>query len=583
MPSWADGEGATGPGPGLTTGSAGRDDAGDAAYRAFVEGVEPLFIAAESAEQARVAGAPGAPVVSVIVEVRSSDRELLRRCLASVVAQTYPRWQLCISDDGSAGDALSALEADDRAITTSDGSGSAGAAALATGELVAFLGQHDELAPTALAAVVSAFAADEEIDVVYTDEDLVDPGGGRSRPRFKPGWSPDLLLGCDYVGRLLVARRSLVQGAGGAPTHSGPAADHDLVLRLAERARGVGHVPVVAYHRRQVALPAGPEVVRAALDRRGEDAVVEPGLVDGTHRVRRRIARPPLVSVVVPFRDGADLLRRCVASLHRTAGYERWEAVLVDNASWEPETRALVQRLATDERCRIVSDERPFNWSAINNGAVRHSAGDLLLFLNSDVEGRRHGWLEAMVEHAQRPEVGAVGARLVYPDGRVQHAGVTLGLGGFVAWHPFLGLPPDDPGYLGLAVSTRNVSAVTGACLLVRREVFDEVGGFDEDLAVCFNDVDFCLRLRRRGYEIVYTPFAELVHHESVGRGAGVDPGEVLEMFRRWEPLIRSDPYLNCNLDPLAPQPAVRTGTATDDPWAGTRRLAEALAMVPVP
>jgi len=330
---------------------------------------------------------------------------------------------------------------------------------------------------------------------------------------------------------------------------------YDLALRATEGTGSVAHVPVVAYHR-HTAPPhrgrghaeAAATALADALERRGVDASVEPGRVEGSLRARYRVRAQPLVSVIVPFRDGAGLLRRCVDSV-RTSGYDNYELVLVDNQSWEPETAALRRQLEGDERCRVIDDRRPFSWAAINNDAVEQADGDIVLFLNSDVEAHQPGWLEAMVEHAQRPEVGAVGARLLYPDGRIQHAGVVMGLGGSAAWHAFCLCPGDRPGYLGYAEMVRNYSAVTGAAMMVRTELFARLGGFDERFAVCFNDVDFCLRLGQAGYRVVYTPFAELVHHESSTRGLAVDERDVKEMMRQWLAVIRRDPFFNPNLD----------------------------------
>jgi GT2 family glycosyltransferase len=253
------------------------------------------------------------------------------------------------------------------------------------------------------------------------------------------------------------------------------------------------------------------------------------------------------VSIIVPFRDGAALLERCVGSIAQTAGYERFEVLLVDNASWEPETQMTVRALCADSRMRLLHDPADFNWSDINNRAAQSAAGELLLFMNSDVEGRSRGWLSAMVEHALRPEVGPVGARLLYPDGRVQHAGVIVGFGGR-AEHAFRFCPGDSSGYRGLAKLQRNCAAVTGACLMVRRSLFAELGGFDGSFAVAFNDVDFCMRARKEGYLVVYTPYAELVHHESATRGVSTDNDEAAALIARWGSVLAADPYFNPNL-----------------------------------
>lgn len=432
-----------------------------------------------------------------------------------------------------------------------------------SGDFLAFVETGDELEPGVIDDVTLALHSDPAIDVLYTDSDLVDADGRRTRPFFKPGWAPDQLLSHPYVGRLLVVRRSLFESVGGfASDDFGTAAEYDLTLRVTEQARRIVRLPVVGYHRRVPERPLDDReamlAVEAALRRRGEAGGAEPGLCPGTYRVRRVVRGDPLVSVIVPFHNGAEHLRRCLASLRETAGYERWEAVLVDNRSWDPNTRALLARQASEDRIRVLPYPGRFNWAAINNHAAKHSNGAHLLFLNADVAGLSEGWLKAMLEHSQRPEVGAVGARLLYPDGRVQHAGVVMGLGGGVAWHAFCYCPSDRSGYFDQAKVIRNYSAVTGACMMVRYEVFERMGGFGEDLSVAYNDVDFCLRLHDEGYRIVYTPYAELIHDESYARGRmPPDRYAVETMNARWGDSIRSDPYYNPNLDLYRPEAAV--------------------------
>jgi GT2 family glycosyltransferase len=527
-------------------------------------------------------GEPDLPAIGVVVaSVDEPDMRLMERSLDSVVAQTYPAWELCVGQVGRAGahpDAGAALDqlasrlaaGDPRVRSCPPAEGAVGAANSAAGlvrsPFIAFLGAHDELTPTALAVVAEALARHPDTDVLYTDEDEADDGGGLSRPRFKPDWSPDLLLSTMYVGHLLVVRRSLFEEVGGLRPEFEGSEFFDLALRATERARRIEHVAEVCYHRRVAAglrdgdgdgdgteCASTDRAARAALEsalcRRQEQATVEAGLCRGTYRVRRAIRSAPLVSILVPFRDGSELLRRCIASVHRTSGYDRWELVLIDNQSWEPETAAMLQRLETDPKCRVVPFPHPYNWSALNNFGAAHSNGDLLLFLNSDVEGRSQGWLAAMVERAQCPDVGAVGARLLYPDGSVQHAGVVIDLGRTVSWHAFWKCPGDGPGYLGYAKTIRNYSAVTGACMMVRRDAFDAVGGMDETLAICFNDVELCLRMRAEGKLVVYTPFAELFHYESSTRGVALEQEEIDMMRRRWGDVIVDDPYFNPNLD----------------------------------
>jgi GT2 family glycosyltransferase len=432
-----------------------------------------------------------------------------------------------------------------------------------TGEFLAFVEAGDELEPGIVDDVTLTLHRDPVVDVLYTDSDLVGSDGRRTRPFFKPGWSPDQLLSHPYVGRLLVVRRSLFETVGGFRSDQfGTAAEYDFTLRVTEQSRRIVRLPIVGYHRRAPEPPLDDGEVMLALEdalrRRGEPGGVEHGLCPGTYRVRRPVRGEPLVSVIVPFHNAAEHLRCCLRSLQETAGYDRWEAILVDNRSWDPNTWALLARFESDKRIRVLSYDERFNWAAINNYAAKHSNGAHLLFMNADVAGRSDGWLTAMLEHAQRLEVGAVGARLIYPNGQVQHAGVVMGLGGGVAWHAFCYCPGDRGGYFDQAKVIRNYSAVTGACMMVRYEVFEQLGGFGEDLPVAYNDVDFCLRLHDRGYRVVYTPYAELVHDESHTRGRiPPDPYAVETMTARWGERIRSDPYYNPNLDLRRPEAVI--------------------------
>jgi len=547
----------------------GQDASGDDdGYAAFVASTAPDI----DALSRRVEALIDPPAISIVIPVYKPDLEFLRRCVESVRAQVYTRWELCLCDDGSNDPALTAALAefarsDDRikvtALAANGGISAAtnGALDLATGDYVAFMDQDDAMTVDALAEAAITIAEHGNVDIVYTDEDKIDEHDRRYAPFFKPDWSPDYLLTSMYVGHLSVVRRGLVEQVGRLRSAFDGSQDHDLMLRLTEQARTILHIHRVLYHWRAIegsaatssdakpwAHEAGYRAVASALERRGETAEVLPGPFPGARRVRRSTANAPEVTAIIPFRDGADLLHRCLESLSDSGGYPRWNAVLIDNGSWEPETKALLRQLDGDDRFTVVRDDSPFNWSALNNRGAQLASGDLLLFMNNDVEGTSEGWLDAMVEHAIRPEVGAVGARLVYPDGTVQHAGLIIGMGG-IAGHAFRYCPPWYPGYFGMTRVTRNYTAVTGACMMVRRGVFDECEGFDEVLAVAYNDVDFCLRLRERGYLVVVTPYAELVHRESVTRGEGSDTDEHVEMFKRWRKIYEvGDPYFNRNL-----------------------------------
>jgi GT2 family glycosyltransferase len=365
-----------------------------------------------------------------------------------------------------------------------------------------------------------------------------------------------------YTCHLTFIRRALVDAVGGARSEYDGSQDYDLALRATERARSIVHIPEVLYHWRASststaggaaakpwAFRAGERAVADAIARRGEPGTVESDpRFPGRYHVRREIIGRPKVSVIIPFRDEPSLLARCVESIRLHAGYDEVEYLLVDNGSELPETKALLERLSTSPEISTMSVPGPFNWAAINNTAARAADGEYLLFLNNDIEARRHGWLHAMLGHAQRDGVGAVGARLLYPDGSIQHAGVVLGLGG-IAGHVLRGLPGTRPGYNSMAIVTRESSVLTGACLMVSRETFFSVDGFDEKLAVAFNDVDFSLKLGERGLRLIYTPLAELIHFESKSRGHTDDTMESARILGRWGDALRAgDPYLNVHL-----------------------------------
>jgi GT2 family glycosyltransferase len=437
----------------------------------------------------------------------------------------------------------------------------AAAAAFAASEApgVALLDPGDELAPDATAVLIGALAG---ADIAYADEDHLGTGDGSTNPALKPDWSPELLLSTPYLGRPFVLRRPVVDAAGGIGMLAGGDWEHDLMLRATETTDRVAHVAEILYHRGPQPpvprLPIGSGAVTGALARRGDDGSVQPGPLSGSWRVHRRAHTRPTVSAIIPFRDGARFLRTCVDSVTATAGDVDLELVLVDNGSVEPETRTLVERLAGRTNVIVVRDDRPFNWAALNNHAVDSSRGDVLLFLNNDIEARHDGWLEVLAAQALRPEIGAAGARLLYPTGRVQHAGLVIGLGG-AAGHVLVGLDGDAPGYLGMAMLARDCSAVTGACLAIRRPVFDDLGRFDVSLGLDLNDIDFCLRARQRGLRVVYEPLAELVHYESPSRGTSGSVDDIARFVDRWEGLIAAgDPFLNRHLTRLNSTCALR-------------------------
>ena len=512
------------------------------------------------------------PVISVLMPVFNTDAGWLTAAVESVRAQIYPRWELCLVDDASTkahiAPLLATFVASDprvklKSLATNEGISGASnhALALASGEFVGLLDHDDRLAPEALYEVVRRLNTDPTIDFVYTDHDLYDSNGVRRSPFFKPDWSPDLLLSMNYITHFSVYRRELVERVGGFRKGFDGAQDYDLILRVSECARRIEHIssPLYSWGQAPASVASNPKAKPYAHEagrRALQDALARRRIggevVDGygspyRYRVKRTIAGAPLISIIIPTRDNWRLLKRCIDSLENRTTYRNLEILVIDNQSQDTETLRYLGQLAH----RVIPFAEPFNFARMNNMAAASARGDHLLFLNDDTEAIEPEWLTSMLEHSQRPEVGAVGARLLFPNKTIQHAGVVIGIQG-KAGHAFWGFPGDHPGYYDLARVIRNYSAVTGACLMVRRAAFEEVKGFDEAFEISYNDVDLCLRLRERGYLIVYTPYAELHHYQSASRGA-YNP----ETDRKYEELLRArwnslfehgDPYYNPNL-----------------------------------
>ncbi len=519
----------------------------------------------EANARATAEGLSAAPTVSLLSVVGAADPALVRQTVATLQRQVYPHWQLCLAVPADVYGSLKS-ELDDLAVAEpriavgvaeTETASLGDAMRLATGALIGILDAGDFLESNALFELVAAFDQQPEPDVVYSDEDVVDTEGCHRSPFFKPQWSPDLLLATDYLSRLGLVRRALVDDVGGLRSDLGPGAAYDLWLRVAERTDRIVRVPKILYHRRRcdpVAVEVSPrsdvvgaqrKALRSALNRRGLEGDVEPlPLPLGVAPAfvpRLRLRSRPMVSLIMPTRDRRHLLEQAIGSVLDRTDYDRYEIIVVDNESRDPETLKFLQALTAP--CRVVRWPGPFNFSAICNFGARQAEGEYLLFLNNDIEVLRPDWLTAMLEHAQRPEVGAVGAKLLYPDGRIQHAGVVVGIGGGAA-HAFCRWPGEPTGQLRLADLTRNCSAVTAACMMVPRPVLEAVGGFDEALRVAFNDVDLCLRIRALGRLIVYTPRALLIHWEGATRGRLHPDADDALFRRRWAATIaRGDPY----------------------------------------
>ncbi len=540
------------------------------------------------------------PTISVIVPVFRPERWYLQRCIESVRAQTYQRWELCLCDDASGSEEISthlkeAAAADARVkVAVHDSNGgisraSNTALALAGGDFIALLDHDDELTIDALELIAQCASDKPDADVIYSDEDKLDQDGERGFPQFKPDWSPDLLLSYPYLGHLTVVRRRLVEEIGGFRPEMDGSQDYDLMLRATERARAIVHIPQVLYHWRVVegsaagdpaakpwAYDASRRALTDTLTRRKIDGHVEPGPFPGSYHTRRRVSGSPKVSIIIPVRDEAPILRECVDSLDRDPGHENFEIVLVDNDGVGPETRALIDILLERPKIRLLEHPGRFNWSSINNAAAHSCDADLLLFLDDRVTAKGGGWIGALIEQAQRPEVGVVGSRLLYPDGSLEHCGLVLGMDG-LAGHLLSRLPGAYAGYMGWAGVVKECSGVSGACMMSRRELFEELGGFDETFAVEFGDVDFCLRLRRAGYRVIFTPHAELVIHESQAERTQALTCDNQAFLHAWGDEIRSgDPFYNENLSRLRTDCSLR-------PVDEDRRLESMLARLASP
>ena len=521
------------------------------------------------------------PLFSVVMPVYNPPLQYLIAAVESVRVQVYSNWELCICDDASSKPEvlayLKALSALDPRIMVklrpNNGHicvASNDALQMASGEWVALLDHDDLLAEDALYWVAKFLQSSADAGVIYSDEDKIGLDGKRCQPYFKPDWSPELILSRNYICHLGVYRRSLLQAIGGFRLGLEGSQDHDLVLRCALRLKPhqIVHIPRVLYHWRVLpgsaalavgeknyAYDAGVRAVSDYLQASGLGGNVE-YLPDGYYRVVPSLPDElPWVSLVIPTRNAHELVRNCLQSILEKTTYTNYDILLVDNGSDDSASLAYFAEVSSHPRVQVIRDERDFNFSALNNAAVRRARGDIIGLLNNDIEVITPDWLQEMVGLAIRPGVGAVGARLWYPNDTLQHAGVIVGLGG-VAGHAHLGRCRGDPGYCGRAIMTQNFQAVTAACLLVRKSTYLQVGGLNEEsLKVAFNDVDFCMKLFESGWRNVWTPFAEMYHHESATRGLDTTPAnkarfdsEVQYMLKRWGNVLQNDPTYNPNL-----------------------------------
>jgi GT2 family glycosyltransferase/glycosyltransferase involved in cell wall biosynthesis len=520
------------------------------------------------------------PTISVITPVYNVKADYLRLCIESVRWQYYPFWELCLCDDGSTSpETIETLESyrgtDPRIkivrLDQNQGIAAASnrAAEIATGDYLAMLDNDDELAPEALYEVAKAIQADPNIDLLYTDEDKIDEHGEFVDDFFKPDWSPEHLLSVMYMLHMLVVRKDLFYSVGGFCSEFSGAQDYDLALRVSTEARSFHHVPKILYHWRKTAgsaadlvfakpdaLHAGARALEEHVWRNEIDATVEEGLLEGTFRVRYRIPGQPLASLcimasnnraTVPGRGNIDLLENFVKSIAAKTDYPNYEIVVVDDGNLSESTCRALADIPYRLESFTVSNT-PFNFSKKANFAFRQARGRYIFLLNDDLEVISPDWLGAMIEFVQQEEIGVVGARLLLADDRIQHVGLVLGVNNGAA-HAFHEFPAGSIGYNAYTHLIRNYSAVSAACMATRADVIERAGGFDEQFATDFNDIDFCLRVIREGYRIVYTPYAELYHFEGTSIKRKIqDPHEVALFNSRWSAEIQNDPYYNVNL-----------------------------------
>ncbi len=559
------------------------DENAAANYAAWIRTNAPFGVSECEALTRHVQKLAAPPLISVVMPTFETPLRWLRKAVESVRAQVYPDWELCIADDASSDPALRRMledyaRTDSRiklALREARGHVSAAtnsALALAQGSWIAFLDHDDELHPSALAYLALEIAAHPSAQVIYTDEDKISERGRRYSPYFKPAWNPDLLTGQNYLCHLTAYRADRVQAVGGLRIGVEGCQDWDLALRATEglSPEAIRHIPRVLYHWRSIAgstaraqgekdyiLEAAQRTLRDHVERVGYPvAKIEP--VPGGHwHISYPLPEPaPKVTILIPTRNTLSLLRQTVESVLEKTDYPEFEIVIIDNQSDDPATLAWFREItARDARVRIHSYDAPFNYAAMHQDAIAPIRGGLVCLLNNDMEVISGRWLREMAAHALRPGVGAVGAKLYFPDGSIQHAGVVLGVGG-VAGHAFKHFPREAHGQRNRLNLTQNYSAVTAACVVFRRELWDETGGMDaERLKIAFNDVDFCLRLQAAGYRNVWTPAAELFHHESASRGFEDSPekvkrflGEAAVMQEKWGSLLLADPAYSPNL-----------------------------------
>lgn len=521
------------------------------------------------------------PTFSIIIPLYKTNKKFLAQLLDSLLAQTYAKFEVCLSDGSGdktiLNDILEEYSKKDPRIKYSQlekqaqiSENTNNALTLATGDYIV-LCDHDDLVPEfALYECVKAINEGKNVDVIYSDEDKIDMEGKKYfEPHFKPDFNIDLLRSVNYICHLFVVKKTIVDEVGGFRSEFDGAQDYDFIFRCTEVAKNIHHIPKVLYHWRAhidstaenpesklYAFDAGRRAIAEHLKRMNIKGFVTDGMFYGIYRTHYEIIGEPLISIIIPNKDHTDDLYKCINSIITKSEYKNYEIIVVENNSTEEETFEFYKNIEKEyEKVRVIYWKDEFNYSAINNFGVKEAKGEYILLLNNDTEIINEDCLSDMLSICQREEVGIVGARLYYEDDTIQHAGVVIGFGG-IAGHTFIGQPRFEPGYFARAMCTQDYSAVTAACLMTKKKVFEEVGGLTEEFKVAFNDIDFCMKVRQTGKLVVYDAFAELYHYESKSRGAEDTPEKVarfngeVERFRdRWQDILENgDPYYNVNL-----------------------------------
>lgn len=560
-----------------------KPDVGD--YKNWINTCEVAVMPSINNSAQLIANLALCPLMSIVCPVYNTKPEWLDACFNSVLNQTYSNWQLVIVDDASnmpeSIECLKRWQAKNDArinIVFREINGHICEAtntglALATGDYICFLDHDDMLAPQALIELANSINQNPGVQIIYSDEDLMSESGERITPHFKSDWNPELLLAHNYITHLCCYKSNVIKQLDGMREGLDGAQDYDLILRASRivRPENIIHIPKILYHWRMVegstamssgaksyATQAGLKALQDHMAHINPMANVNHSERENFYKVNwpvsNEIFSQAKVTVIIPTRDGLEVLKPCVEGLIHNTKYKNLEVIIVDNGSIKTETLNYFQQLSLYPFIEIIRDDSPFNYSALNNHAVQKASGELICLLNNDIEIIHDDWLSEMVSLAIRPEAGCVGAKLLYPDDTIQHAGVIMGLGGYAA-HSHRGTGRHEAGYFCRAQVRQNLSAVTAACLLVRREVYMQVNGLDEQFKVAYNDVDFCLRVQAAGYQNIYTPYAELYHHESRTRGS--DDTKVKQkrfdneksfLLERWSDVIKHDPFYNQNL-----------------------------------